>query len=679
MSFTYESAYFTGYTTGTTGLKIFGGLTFYVSGLKYDGTGITVNQSYFFTGISIIGSGTISTEVSGNLVYYNDDQYWRSDIAILDQSAPGELASGIFELYWNTGAISASTGWATTTGFIRVFGNPSLDAWNIVSKDNGSVNNADGQHSHASSAQFLYDLDDVFIPGSITDDHALVYKAASGGWTTGVGGGDPDDWTAVSGEVAEITGTVFDYAVFSGSYSTTSGAVADYPAVSGDYAATSGTVSDYAVFSGAFSTTSGAVSDYPAVSGLYAAHLHSGQILENTGSTSETGFTIIAKTGEINIIAWTGVINVSGSRITGLDNPINARDAVNLQYHEILSGAIDDYAVFSGAFSVTSGAIADYPAVSGDYAATSGTIYDYPVFSGSYSASSGDVADYKVVSGVVAAGGGGGAPEVSDVAYAAGWNADTTTGASKNAIYDVIDGKIFHAAASTYPGSPIEGQLYYDSDDEALYRYSADAQAWIQVGGGGINGEFSNDNLGNHTGTEDLNMGANAIVSVGNVDGVDVSALNSAYAAHKHDNEVLEARGITNSGGAINFIAQGVIVIAPSNTLSDYLQFSTTVGVPLISVIGGADVYIKLGATWQTIHADNFTLHTEPLPTELSTDKILNIKNKDGKLDHKSLPSEAYFAEPNGDNEGMHLGGIVMHLIKTIQELNNRITDLEAA
>ncbi len=37
------------------------------------------------------------------------------------------------------------------------------------------------------------------------------------------------------------------------------------------------------------------------------------------------------------------------------------------------------------------------------------------------------------------------------------------------------------------------------------------------------------DNLGNHTATQNLNMGGNAITSVGNVDGVDVSALNSSF------------------------------------------------------------------------------------------------------------------------------------------------------
>ena len=40
------------------------------------------------------------------------------------------------------------------------------------------------------------------------------------------------------------------------------------------------------------------------------------------------------------------------------------------------------------------------------------------------------------------------------------------------------------------------------------------------------------DNLGNHTATQDLNMGGNAIISVGNVDGVDVSALNTSVSTN---------------------------------------------------------------------------------------------------------------------------------------------------
>lgn len=42
--------------------------------------------------------------------------------------------------------------------------------------------------------------------------------------------------------------------------------------------------------------------------------------------------------------------------------------------------------------------------------------------------------------------------------------------------------------ASSFPGSPVEGQMHWDTDDESWYRYSSVAQAWIEVAGsGGLN------------------------------------------------------------------------------------------------------------------------------------------------------------------------------------------------
>ena len=111
----------------------------------------------------------------------------------------------------------------------------------------------------------------------------------------------------------------------------------------------------------------------------------------------------------------------------------------------------------------------------------------------------------------------------------------------------------------------------------------------------------------------------------------------------------------------------------------DYISLLTASGIPYIMVKGGSNLYFKesvLGS-WQTIHADAFTEHSEPLPMGNSTEKILNIKNIDGKLDHKSLPSEAYFIDKNGENEGMKLGSVVLYLVKTIQELEKRIKELE--
>ena len=52
------------------------------------------------------------------------------------------------------------------------------------------------------------------------------------------------------------------------------------------------------------------------------------------------------------------------------------------------------------------------------------------------------------------------------------------------------------------------------------------------------------DNLGNHTATQDLNMGGNAIISVGNVDGVDVSALNTSVSTNTTNITTLTAASV---------------------------------------------------------------------------------------------------------------------------------------
>lgn len=41
------------------------------------------------------------------------------------------------------------------------------------------------------------------------------------------------------------------------------------------------------------------------------------------------------------------------------------------------------------------------------------------------------------------------------------------------------------ATGSSFPGSPIDGELFYHTTDEALYIYREGVTAWIQIGGGG--------------------------------------------------------------------------------------------------------------------------------------------------------------------------------------------------
>jgi len=55
--------------------------------------------------------------------------------------------------------------------------------------------------------------------------------------------------------------------------------------------------------------------------------------------------------------------------------------------------------------------------------------------------------------------------------------------------------------SETFPVSPAEGDFHYDELDDSLYRYNAEAEAWIEVGvGGSVSTEI--DNLGDHIATE---------------------------------------------------------------------------------------------------------------------------------------------------------------------------------
>ncbi len=49
---------------------------------------------------------------------------------------------------------------------------------------------------------------------------------------------------------------------------------------------------------------------------------------------------------------------------------------------------------------------------------------------------------------------------------------------------------------SSFPGSPVDGQTYYDIEDEATYIWSDDAQAWIQIGASGVGGEVFQPPIG---------------------------------------------------------------------------------------------------------------------------------------------------------------------------------------
>jgi hypothetical protein len=73
------------------------------------------------------------------------------------------------------------------------------------------------------------------------------------------------------------------------------------------------------------------------------------------------------------------------------------------------------------------------------------------------------------------------------------------------------------------------------------------------------------DNLGNHTATQDLNMGSNNITSVGNVDGVDVSALNTSVSANTTNITTLTAA------------TSSYLISVPDGTLSGSAQIATEI------------------------------------------------------------------------------------------------------
>ena len=64
-------------------------------------------------------------------------------------------------------------------------------------------------------------------------------------------------------------------------------------------------------------------------------------------------------------------------------------------------------------------------------------------------------------------------------------NSDTKI-PTNTTVKEAID--LLKEKGATFPGSPVEGDLHYDTVDEALYRRSGDAQAWIQIGASGIGG-----------------------------------------------------------------------------------------------------------------------------------------------------------------------------------------------
>ena len=310
MSFSWTDFYVSGFNTGSalSGVQRYTPIYYIVEGLQFNGTPLTTGDFAYFTGKGFSASGTLPNE-SGIFGYFKKTGDYRGILAFT--GASGLYATGCFEFYWNSGATAVATGFTLVKGF-ELFGNKNQSAWDMLTLADGSKENADSLHTHSAFAQYLYDLDDVFIPGSIEDGNALIYFAASGGWTTG--SGSPDDWGVVSGVVASNSGVLAEV----------SGVVSDYPVVSGVVAEVSGVVADYPVVSGTVSTIDNNYVKTDATRGISGAMEFSGMILIGDiagGDYFKLRFDdtnlIIESIGGSTILVSGNVSGIDGSKIFG--------------------------------------------------------------------------------------------------------------------------------------------------------------------------------------------------------------------------------------------------------------------------------------------------------------------------------------------------------------------------
>jgi len=293
MSFSYEDFYLSGFNSGSTdnisGIQQLTPLYWIITGLKYDGTPVTTADFSWFTGIVIADSGTLTPQ-SGFMGYDAENDDYRGILTF--DVASGLTATGCIELYWNSGS-AVQEGYALEKQF-DIFSNKNKDAWDILTNEDDSVDNADLLHSHAGAATQLQDLTDVARTGAFVYTSGYVLKANGVNSYECSSLPDPIDVTGYESVSGDYKNHILDstahinptgYETVSGDYLITSGTVSDYAYVSGRYTLTSGSYNThittstahhdptgYETVSGDYNITSGTVDDYMVVSGDYATH-----------------------------------------------------------------------------------------------------------------------------------------------------------------------------------------------------------------------------------------------------------------------------------------------------------------------------------------------------------------------------------------------------------------------
>jgi len=435
MSFTWELIDITGFSTGDgsndTGTQIGEILSVFVSGLKYDGTGIDNNYLAFITGTAIMASGNLLTPGSGDFFWNNTNDQWEGGFSATNSNDANKYTTGFADWEWNSGITNASTGIECKASGIETRTNAQANAWELLSITAGasSPQDADTEHTHSAMSEGssqLSELSDVAVDAGISYTDGKVLRADGNSYESSLlyitdipklpelSG----DFLTVSGDYSTTSGTIDDYTAMSGDYATTSGTVEDYEAVSGDYVDVSG---DYIEMSGDYVTSSGEWSTVQTLNDLGDVNnALSGVIisLDDKNSTFPANpidaqiFYDLASESlyrySTNAIAWIEIGGGGNAGLSGVDWGVSGAVAdVSGDFAELsgdyaeLSGDYallsGDYAELSGDFSPVSG---DFSELSGDFSPVSG---DYAEVSGDFSSTSGDYAlfsgDYAEVSG----------------------------------------------------------------------------------------------------------------------------------------------------------------------------------------------------------------------------------------------------------------------------------------
>jgi len=336
------------------------------------------------------------------------------------------------------------------------------------------------------------------LVGLVDDDHPQYHNTARANtWLT---------TTALSGDYVTTSGAISDYPAVSGDYAALSGSVWDYPALSGDYVDTK---LDYLNVSGDYVDTSGMVNDYPTVSGIAHAEAH-----DLASHTTKAHQELTDYNAEANVKHLTDAqISALHAAVTEVYN-LRALDD-----RDFKPNTANTYkfikAYFTSLGGMTGEADSDYQdlLILNTYSDGTGGDINALTFDKSAKLIKHWLADQGAATW--------GSPEILayisniDTLIAAHHDAGSTDHDDRYYTEIEIGNKVFEQSAA-FPGAPSEGDLHYDEDLDSWYRYNGEAEAWVEVGVGGLIAAET-DNLGNHTATQDLELAGHDIISSGTI------------------------------------------------------------------------------------------------------------------------------------------------------------------